>query len=199
MQRINYQTSLDNIIKDLSERDEKPSLLLHSCCGPCSSYVLSYLHEHFDITLLYYNPNIYPKEEYDHRLSEQKRLLGFFDDVKYMDCNYDHSEFTDFVKGYEEEPEGGARCRKCFELRLSETAKLAKEKGFDYFATTLTISPHKNAFVINTVGEEIADNMGEILWLPGDFKKKEGYKHSIELSKKYDLYRQNYCGCEFSK
>ena len=198
MQNVNYQTLLEDIIEENKKNCKVPTLLLHSCCGPCSSYVLTYLHDLFKITLLYYNPNIYPKEEFDHRLSEQKRLLGFFNDVSYMESDYDHQEYLDYVKGLEGEPEGGERCRKCFELRLSKTAELAKEYGFDYYATTLTISPHKNALVINTVGEEMAEKQG-ILWLPGDFKKKDGYKKSIELSKKFDLYRQDYCGCEFAK
>ena len=198
-QNKNYQRALDEIISEITSEGRRPKLLLHSCCGPCSSYCLTYLREFFDITLYYYNPNIYPPEEYEHRLSEQKRLLGFFDDVSYMDSSYDHSEFTEYVKGLEGEPEGGARCRKCFELRLQETARAAKEGGFDYFATTLTISPHKNAFVINSVGEDIEKSMEGAKWLPADFKKRDGYKKSIELSDKYGLYRQDYCGCEFAK
>ena len=199
MQKNNYQLLLDRIIEENAAKGFTPSLLLHSCCGPCSSYCLSYLRKYFKITLLYYNPNIFPYDEYEHRLSEQKRLLSYFDDVSFLDVGYDHDEFLDYVKGYEAEPEGGARCKKCFELRLSKTAEIAAEKGFDYFATTLTISPHKNAFIINTVGEKIAEGIEGLLWLPGDFKKREGYKMSIELSKKYDLYRQDYCGCEFTK
>lgn len=188
---------LDNIIKQIqNDPDSKvPTLLLHSCCGPCSSYVVTYLKDYFNLTVFYYNPNIYPEEEYMHRLSEQKRLLGELG-IPLIEPGYDHQEYIAFVQGLESEPEGGARCAKCFELRLLRTFALASEKGFDYFCTTLTVSPHKNAALINRIGQNISD--GKTLWLPGDFKKREGYKRSIELSRKYGLYRQDYCGCEFA-
>ena len=198
MNKINYQLKLEEITGGLEKR---PSLLLHSCCGPCSSYCLEYLKGFFDITVLYYNPNIFPQEEFFRRLSEQKRLIDdYMEGIELTVPEYDHSEFTNYVKGLEGEPEGGARCAKCFELRLEKTARLAYEKGYDFFGTTLTVSPHKNARVINGIGERIA---GEFTispsWLYSDFKKKNGYKISIELSQKYGLYRQNFCGCEFAK
>ena len=174
----------------------RPRLALHSCCGPCSSYVLECLIPHFDVTLYFYNPNIHPEEEYLHRLAEQKRLCEALK-VNMVECVYDADNYFAFVKGLEKEPEGGARCTKCFELRLAHTAKLAKEEGIGLLATTLTVSPHKNAPLINALGEEIAKQHG-IFWLPSDFKKKNGYFRSVELSKQYDLYRQNYCGCVFS-
>ena len=206
MEKINYQNRLDEIIRSLPDREEKPRLLLHSCCGPCSSYCLAYLKDHFDIAVLYYNPNIYPREEYDHRLSEQSRLIDEMNsaegcDIRLITVPYDHEEFLRAAKGLENEKEGGARCEKCFELRLAKTAAMAAESHMDYFATTLTVSPHKNAVLINRIGDETAGKIGlprVPKWLPSDFKKNDGYKRSIELSKKYDLYRQNYCGCEFS-
>lgn len=206
MEKVNYQIKLDSIIKRIKDEGYRPTLVLHSCCGPCSSYCLSSLAEYFDITVLYYNPNIFPEEEYDLRLSEQKRLINemnreYGSDIKLCTFPYDHSEFLEYVKGLENEPEGGARCAKCFELRLKKTKELALKQRADYFGTTLTVSPHKNAVLINAIGEELA-GLGQkenLLWLPSDFKKKEGYKKSIELSKKYDLYRQNFCGCEFAK
>ena len=191
---INYQKELDKIISGL---DNKPTLALHSCCGPCSSYVLEYLTQYFDVTLFFYNPNIHPESEYNKRLSEQIRLCEILG-VKTIECDYDPENYFDFVKGLEKEKEGGARCDKCFEMRLDYTASLAKQKHFTYLATTLTVSPHKNAPLINDIGEKTAKKHG-ILWLPSDFKKKGGYQRSIELSKKHDLYRQNYCGCIFSK
>jgi len=198
--KINYQRKLDEITGVLEQGDGKPSILLHSCCGPCSSYVVTYLLQWFEITVLYYNPNIYPESEYDHRLAEQARLLQALG-VPLLQIAYDHQEFLDCVRGFEGEPEGGARCAKCFELRLQKTYELAAAEGFDYFATTLTVSPHKNAVVINRTGENIAamaQEQGSPLWLPSDFKKRDGYKKSIELSKQYELYRQEYCGCEFA-
>ena len=198
----NYQLELDRIIKKEQTDGRIPTLLLHSCCGPCSSYVVTYLQSYFKVTVLYYNPNIYPEEEYAHRLSEQARLLKELD-VPLLTLPYEHGEFLSRIKGLEEEPEGGRRCEECFRLRLEKTFELASEKGFDYFCTTLTVSPHKNASVINRVGmmicrTEAKENEVSIMWLPSDFKKREGYKRSIELSKKYDLYRQTYCGCEFA-
>lgn len=201
-QKINYQKKLDEIIQTAKESLRTPSLLLHSCCGPCSSYCLEYLTQYFDVTVLYYNPNIYPQEEYEKRLQTQKQLLdtAFAGRVSLLEAGYDHAQFLAAAKGLEQEKEGGARCEACFRLRLLKTAQIANEKGFAYFATTLTVSPHKNAMVINRIGEELQAGSGEgLLWLPSDFKKKEGYKRSIELSKQYGLYRQEYCGCEFAK
>ena len=180
----------------------KPKLLLHSCCGPCSSTVILRLKENYDLTVLYYNPNIYPEEEYWHRKSVQLELIDkinneYGENVKVLDVEYDPETYDKFVCGLENEKEGGARCEKCFELRLSKTARLAKENGFDIFATTLTVSPHKNAPLINSIGERISKEVG-IDYLVSDFKKQDGYKTSIELSKKYSLYRQNYCGCKHS-
>ena len=189
----NYQKKLDKIIEGLEDR---PRLALHSCCAPCSSYVLEYLSQHFDITLFYYNPNIYPAAEYEHRLREQLRLCELLN-IKMHPCIYDPERYFDAVKGLEDEPEGGARCTKCFALRLDYTASLAKQLGFPLLTTTLTISPHKNAPLINAIGEQTAEKYG-ITWLPGDFKKKNGYLRSIQLCKQYDIYRQNYCGCKFS-
>ena len=201
--KINYQRKLEEIINGFGE-GARPSLLLHSCCGPCSSYVLSYLYNRFEITVLYYNPNIYPEEEYEHRLAEQSRLIDAMNcenagdlRIRLMVLPYEHAEFLEAAKGLEAEPEGGLRCEKCFELRLKKTAELAAEGGFEYFGTTLTVSPHKNAMLINKIGQET--DSPSVLWLPSDFKKKDGYKQSIELSKKYGLYRQDYCGCEYSK
>lgn len=199
MNKINYQKELDKIIEQNMGR--KPSLLLHSCCAPCSSYVLEYLTQYFDITVLYFNPNISPKDEYLKRVNEVQRLISEMNcckDVKFIEGRYDCNEFFDYIKGFESEKEGGARCIKCFELRLEEAAKLAKEIGADYFCTTLSISPLKSADNLNAVGEEMAGKYG-VQWLPSDFKKREGYKRSIELSQKYSLFRQNYCGCIFSQ
>ena len=198
MNKINYQLKLEEILEGLEER---PSLLLHSCCGPCSSYCLEYLKKYFDITVLYYNPNIYPEEEFDRRAAEQRRLIEeCMEGVKLIISSYDHSEFTEYIKGYEGEKEGGARCEKCFKLRLEKTARTARKGGFDFFGTTLTVSPHKNAQIINSVGERIAQEFTIApAWLYSDFKKKNGYKISIELSQKYGLYRQNFCGCEYAK
>ena len=191
---VNYQKKLDAVIKEAADSALVPTLLLHSCCGPCSSYVVTYLKDFFKVTVFYYNPNIYPEQEYQHRLSEQARLLKELG-IDLIEKGYCHEEFLDQVRGLEAEPEGGKRCTQCFRLRLSRTAELAKELGFDYFCTTLTVSPHKNAMVINAVGRELEN---EVLWLPSDFKKRDGYKRSIELSGKYGLYRQDYCGCEFA-
>ena len=177
-----------------------PSLLLHSCCGPCSSYVLEVLSQHFNVSVLYFNPNIYPESEYEKRLAEQIKIIDgmpFKNPVSLMECDYDENEFLAAAQGFENEREGGARCEKCFRLRMEKTALLAKENGFDFFTTTLSVSPHKNAPLLNRIGEELSEKYG-IKYLYGDFKKKEGYKRSIELSAQYDLYRQNYCGCRFS-
>lgn len=193
----NYQRELEQLIDSLQIEEIRPSLFLHSCCAPCSSYVLAYLSQYFDITLFYYNPNIMPKEEYQKRLSEQIRLLHeVYSDgmIHFMEGKYEPDKFHQMAKGLEHEPEGGIRCFQCYELRLCETAKRAKEGGFDYFATTLSISPHKNAAKLNEIGEAVAKKY-KVAHLPSDFKKKDGYKKSIELSKKYNLYRQEYCGC----
>lgn len=193
----NYAKKLEEIINSL---DNKPKLLLHSCCGPCSSYVISYLRDYFDITVLYYNPNIFPYEEYVKRKEEQKRLLREMtnDTVKLLDCDYDNDKYEEVIQGLEKEPERGKRCTKCFLLRLKKTAIVGKDEGFDFFGTTLTVSPYKNAQLINRIGEKLANDY-DIRWLYGDFKKNDGYNKSIELSKKYDLYRQNYCGCIYAK
>ena len=197
MNKENYQKRLDKIIDSLNT---VPTVLLHSCCAPCSSYCIEYLSQYFRIIVFYYNPNLYPEEEYIHRSSEQKRLISEMKTkypVTYVDEDFNSSQFYTAVKGLEKEPEGGARCEKCFELRLSRTAQKAKELNVDFFTTTLTISPLKNADLLNSIGERLSTQYG-VLWLPSDFKKKNGYKRSIELSKIYSLYRQNYCGCVFS-
>lgn len=201
MNKRNFQKEMDKLIEQNLKDGITPSLLLHSCCAPCSSYVLEYLSQFFNITVLYYNPNISPKDEYLYRLQEEKRLISemkFKNPVKILDCDYNADEFFTVAKGLEKEPEGGKRCEKCFDLRLDFTAKTAKENNFDYFATTLTISPLKNANLINQIGESLAEKYN-VKYLSSDFKKKEGYKRSITLSKEYNLYRQNYCGCIYSK
>lgn len=194
MNKINYELKFLEIVNNLSH---KPKLLLHSCCAPCSSAVLERVREYFDVCVIYYNPNIFPQEEYEKRKSEQIKLLSELN-VNYLDCDYNHNEFLSQVQGLENEPEGGKRCNKCFYLRLDYVAKIAKEHNFDFFGTTLTISPHKNEQVINQIGENL-QNKYSIKYLFSDFKKKNGYLNSIKLSKQYNLYRQNYCGCEFSE
>lgn len=191
---INYNEEMKKIIKELNGNNK---LLLHSCCGPCSTAVIERLKDYFDITVLYYNPNIEPYEEYLKRKKEQIRLLSELN-IKHMDIDYLNEEYRNKVVGYEKEPENGVRCHICYRLRLEKTAKLAKENNFDYFATTLTVSPYKNAKVINEIGLNL-QNKYNIKYLLSDFKKEDGYKRSIELSKKYELYRQDYCGCLFSK
>lgn len=194
----NYNIELENLLKNLTST---PTLLLHSCCAPCSSYVLSYLTKYFKITVLYYNPNISPKEEYEKRKEEQIRLINempFVNPVTIIDCDYDNDKFEEIVKGLEEEKEGGCRCHKCYRLRLEKTATLAKQNHFDYFGTTLTVSPYKNSQKLNEIGAEL-ESIYQVPYLYSDFKKKEGYKKSIELSRIYNLYRQNYCGCVYSK
>ena len=186
------------MLERLSAAQTPPSLLLHSCCAPCSSHCLSVLAPLAKVTVLYFNPNIFPAEEYEKRKSEQMRFIKeAYPQVKVCDCDYDHALFLAAVKGLEGEKEGGARCTECFRLRLTAAAQAAKTLGCDMFATTLTVSPHKNAPLINEIGREIQAREG-VEFLPSDFKKKEGYKHSILLSRRYSLYRQNYCGCEFS-
>lgn len=199
MQKINYQNQLDKIIENLG--DKVPTLLLHSCCAPCSSYCIEYLSQYFEITVLYYNPNIYPETEYEKRKAEQKRLISEMQTkypVKMLDCDFESEKFYEMAKGLENCCECGERCFKCYRLRLEKTAQETKQNRFDYFTTTLTISPLKDAQKINEIGYELAEEYNA-QWLPSDFKKKEGYKRSIELSKEYNLYRQNYCGCIFSQ
>ena len=194
----NCQKELDRIIQKRGQKT--PRVLLHSCCGPCSSSVLEYITQYFDVTLLWYNPNLYPKEEFDRRFKTQVELIekmGLADKVNILAEPWKSEDYYRRVKGLENEPEGGKRCAECFRLRLLETARLAKHYGYDYFCTTLTLSRHKDAVLINTIGEEIAKAVG-VSWLPSDFKKRNGENRSIELSEQYGLYRQLYCGCEFS-
>jgi predicted adenine nucleotide alpha hydrolase (AANH) superfamily ATPase len=216
MNKRNYSKELDERINAFQKDGIYPKLLLHACCAPCSSYCLEFLRQYFDVTVFFFNPNITDGEEYRKRVIEEKRLIeeynkqvelqdfeGMHSDerarkIEIIEGDYDPKVFYEAARGYETCKEGGERCRKCFELRLGETARVAKEKGFDYMTTTLTISPLKNAQVLNEVGEEAAARAG-IAFLPSDFKKKEGYKRSIELSQKFGLYRQNFCGCSFSK
>ncbi len=200
-QKRNYQVELEKELKKLQQEDRIPTLLLHSCCAPCSSYVLEYLAEYFDITVFYYNPNITEEEEYRKRAEEQKRLITAMPlahPAKFLEGSYEPELFFRMAKGLEKAPEGGDRCAACYRLRLMKTAGECKARGFDYFTTTLTISPLKNAQKLNAIGNELAENL-DIAYLPSDFKKKNGYKRSVELSGEYHLYRQNYCGCIFSK
>lgn len=200
MNKINYQKELDKIT-DSIDAGNPPRLFLHSCCAPCSSYTLEYLSNYFDITVYYFNPNISPKEEFDKRFAEQKRLIDSLpakNPIKLVLGKYNYDDFLQIARGYENVAEGGERCFRCYRMRLESTARIAKEQGFDYFCTTLSISPLKNSQKINQIGYEVAQKYG-IKWLPSDFKKREGYKRSIELSKEYNLYRQSFCGCTFSK
>ena len=200
MNKINYQKKLDSLIAEFEKEGRVPSLLLHSCCGPCSSYCIEYLSQYFHITVFYYNPNIYPDEEYYHRVKEQQRFINDFPTkypVNFIEGDYDKESFYKIAKGLEHEPEKGKRCHLCYDLRLRRTAQVAKEKNFDFFTTTLTISPMKDSQVLNEIGDKIGKELG-IAWLFTDFKKKEGYKRSCELSKEYDMYRQDYCGCVYS-
>ncbi len=208
MNKINYNNEMESIISSLDGR--VPDLLLHSCCAPCSSACLEVLTPHFNVTILYYNPNITDALEYDHRLNEEKRFIetlnrnsGFgngndFHTISIIDARYEPSEFFEAIKGYEDCPEGGDRCFICYEMRLREAALAAKSHGFDYFTTTLTLSPLKNCDKLNEIGQRLSSELN-VKFLPSDFKKKDGYKRSIQLSNDYDLYRQNYCGCIFSK
>jgi hypothetical protein len=209
MNKRNYQKELDKVLEGLTFR---PSLLLHSCCAPCSSYVLVYLSRYFDITVLYYNPNIYPPGEFEKRVNEQKRLIETLNtelkreaqhpeeagEIRFIRGEYDPQVFFDMAKGLESLPEGGERCFRCYELRMREAARLAAKGGYDYFTTTLSISPLKNAEKINETGERLEAEY-RVKHLPSDFKKRDGYRTSCELSRKYELYRQDYCGCVFSK
>ncbi len=197
---MNYQKELERLIERMQKEEKVPQLLLHSCCAPCSSYVLEYLSDYFEITVFYYNPNIFPENEYTKRILEQQTLISDMKTkypVSFLAGNYDRERFFQIAEGLEHLKEGGERCFKCYELRLEEAARIAKEAGFDYYTTTLSISPLKNADKLNEIGKRLAEkyNVG---YLQSDFKKKNGYKRSIELSKEYGLYRQDYCGCEFS-
>lgn len=201
MQNRNFQRELDALIAENEKRGRVPRLLLHSCCAPCSSYCLEYLARYFEITLLYYNPNITEAEEFSKRAAELKRLVDEMPlerRVSVVIGEYDPESFYAAAKGLENVPEGGERCFKCYRLRLEHAAKYAAEHGFDYFCTTLSISPLKNSAKLNEIGAELSE-IYKVPWLPSDFKKKGGYQRSIALSREYDLYRQNYCGCEFSK
>ena len=201
----NYQKELDKIIEDAGAREGgAPSLFLHSCCAPCSSYVLEYLRQYFRITVFYYNPNITEDAEYRKRVEEQKRLIAAYNQkaqgysIEVLGGDYEPDRFFQIARGLEACPEGGERCFACYELRLLETAKRARAGNYDYFTTTLSISPLKNAAKLNEIGEKLAASCG-VAWLPSDFKKRDGYKRSIELSKEYELYRQDYCGCVYSR
>lgn len=201
VQKENYQKKLEDIIKAETVAGRVPRLLLHSCCAPCSSYVLEYLSAFFSITVLYYNPNISPQEEYEERISEQRRLIAELPvkhPVTFLAGAYEPDKFYKEVKGFEECPEGGERCTICYRMRLLEAARAAYEGGFDYFTTTLSISPRKDAGRLNRIGKELSGEYG-VAYLFSDFKKKNGYQRSIELSAQYHLYRQEYCGCVFSK
>ena len=208
MNKRNYQKELDKIIDRLEREKRVPTLFLHSCCAPCSSYVLEYLSRYFAITVFYYNPNISPSFEYETRVKEQERLTEEMNEefkgdekrhgIRFLKGEYHPEVFYEAVKGLEQEPEGGKRCTECFRLRLYEAARLAKEGGYDFFTTTLTISPLKDADRLNAIGEAAAEEY-EVSWLNSDFKRRDGYKRSTELSAEHKLYRQNYCGCVFSK
>lgn len=200
MNKINYNLEMEKIIKKI-DLENKPRLLLHSCCGPCSSAVLERINEYFDMDIFYYNPNIDSSSEFYRRADEQKDL------VKYLDLDdkigvevvkYNHDEFLDYVKGFEKYEEGGARCFKCYRQRMERAAEYAKENNYDYFTTTLSISPHKDSQILNKIGEDISKKIG-VKYLYSDFKKKNGFKRSVELTDKFNMYRQKYCGCEFSK
>lgn len=200
MDSQNEQKNLDALLSRLREEGRIPTLFLHACCAPCSSYVLEYLSRYFRITVFFYNPNIYPSEENRTRADELSRLIRVLpaeNPITLMEGEYDPEVFYACTKGMEALPEGGERCFVCYRLRLAEAAKITKEKGFDYFASTLSLSPYKNAKMLNAIGRELAEEYG-VSWLPNDFKKRNGYKRSIELSKEYDLYRQDYCGCVYS-
>ncbi len=216
MNRVNYAKELEKRIEEFQRDGRYPKLLLHACCAPCSSYCLEYLRQFFDITVFYYNPNIMREPEYRKRVEEEKHLIaeynrqvesgdfeGMHSDenarrIEIIEGDYIVSDYLEAIKGLESCPEGGERCTKCFELRLEESAKIASEGGFEFFTTTLTISPLKDAERLNRIGSQMGEKYG-VQFLPSDFKKKEGYKRSIELSHKFDLYRQDFCGCEFSR
>ena len=191
----NYHKRMAKILPTL---EGKPKLLLHSCCGPCSTEVLSVLHEHFDLTLLYYNPNIQPRAEYDLRLANQKIVLDAMPDVHFLECDYEGEKYAKAIKGLEQEPEGGKRCTVCYTLRMEQTARLARDLGFDWFCTTLSVSPRQDPVRINDIGWALEKKYG-VAWLPSNFRKNEGYNHSIAYAEELGLYRQEYCGCLYSK
>lgn len=200
MNKINYQNELDKTLSDIERAGTTPSLLLHSCCAPCSSYVLEYLSRYFKITVFYYNPNIYPEEEFYKRRSEQERFISQLptkNPISFIGTEHMSEEFYKAVKGLEHIREGGERCFACYRLRLEESAMAARDMGADYFTTTLSISPMKNARKLNEIGGELEEKYG-VKYLFSDFKKRNGYKRSTELSREYGIYRQNYCGCVFS-
>ena len=197
---VNYQKELEKLIEGQQKAGRVPRLFLHACCAPCSSYVLEYLSRFFSVTVFFYNPNISPKEEYEKRVSEIQRLISemeFVHPVAFVEGEYKPEDFYEMARGLEDVPEGGERCFRCYRLRMEEAARLAEQGGYDYFTTTLSISPLKNAGKINEIGQELSQ-IYKVEHLPSDFKKKNGYKRSIELSHEYGLYRQNYCGCVFS-
>ena len=199
--KINYSLMLEDTIKKIEKAGKRPTLLLHACCAPCSSYVLEYLSKFFDITLYFYNPNITPAQEYTYRANELSRLveeMGLAGSVKLAVSDYNSDEFYNIAGGLENELEGGERCMRCYRLRLEASARYAAQNGFDYFTTTLSISPYKNSRRLNEIGAELFEEYG-VRYLFSDFKKKNGYKRSCELSEEYGLYRQDYCGCEFSR
>lgn len=201
MNRRNFQKELEQIIEKEQKKEKVPTLLLHSCCAPCSSYCISYLSQYFKITIFYYNPNITDEAEYKKRVEEQKRFIQeypAYHPVDFLEGTYEPERFFEIAKGYEQLPEGQERCFRCYELRLEEAARVAEEKGFDYFTTTLSISPMKNAQKLNAIGERLSKKW-QVSYLFSDFKKKDGYKQSIALSAEYGLYRQDFCGCIFSK
>lgn len=200
MEKINYQNILDETLREVEKRETPPRLLLHSCCGPCSTYVLEYLSAYFEITVYYYNPNIYPPEEYRFREAEQEHLIGVLParyPIHFQAAPYDPETYFQAVQGMEDLPEKGSRCTVCFRLRLEQAARFAKSHGFDYFTTTLSLSPHKNSQLLNTIGGELAEEFG-VPYLFSDFKKKNGFKRSTELTATFGMYRQDYCGCLFS-
>lgn len=201
MEKVNFDQKMMEILQKIEKNQEVPTLLLHTCCAPCSSAVLLRLADYFRITVFYYNPNIEPYDEYLKRKEEQQRFLKDFQakyPISFLDCDYEHEAFEKVSEGLESEKEGGPRCFKCYKMRLERTAQVAKEKGFEYFGTSLTVSPYKNALKINEIGEELSLAY-QVSFLYSDFKKHDGYKKSIEMSKEYNLYRQDYCGCHFSK
>ncbi len=201
MNQVNYEKEMEKVIAQHQGEEAVPSLLLHSCCGPCSSAVMERLTPYFEVTVFYYNPNISPESEYRHRVEEQKRLIQCFPAVHpihFLEGEYCPADFDEAARGYEDVPEGGERCFRCYELRLRRTAREAARRGFDYYTTTLSVSPLKNARRINEIGQRVAEECGAVRWLPADFKKKNGYQRSIELSRVYGLYRQNFCGCVYS-
>ena len=198
---MNYQKVLDDTIRQIQLNNQTPKLLIHSCCAPCSSYCLEYLSQYFDITVVYYNPNIFPEEEYKYRIDEQRRFINEFpakNKIKLIETDYSPEDFYEIAKGLEKEPEGGERCTKCYRLRLEYAAKLAAKMNMDYFTTTLSISPLKDAKRLNSIGLEL-EEIYKIPYLVSDFKKRDGYKRSVELSNQYNMYRQNFCGCVYSK